>query len=326
MPGSASPAPPETADYPYVEQAASMETTIHPGETVTARPVANYGGSRGDIVVVERPAGWSAEVEGPQPSVIKRVIAVAGETVQCCDSRNRVMVNGAPLDEPYVYYLPAAGAPRQDRFGPVTIPAGMIWLMGDSRNNSADSRVPGYGPVATQAVRAIVDPHATAAPPSPAGRSPATTEGSAERNQPGLVPVAIGRIASIMTAGGQTAVVFRVDNIASGRSCLASGPSVAPANGQYLEISLFIEATSVFDTSQHFFADGWAIVTRDGVQHSAVTEQSVACSPPGHDALSHLTPNKPVQVGLLLDAPVNLNGAVLTLHSPADGGWEWEIP
>ena len=78
---------------------------------------------------------------------VKRVIAVGGQTVACCDSRNRVSVDGKPLDEPYIYYLPDAGTARQDAFGPVTVPAGELWMMGDSRNNSADSRVPGHGAV-----------------------------------------------------------------------------------------------------------------------------------------------------------------------------------
>jgi signal peptidase I len=58
-----------------------------------------------------------------------------------------VLVDGKPLDESYIYFLPEAGTARQDAFGPVTVPAGALWMMGDSRNNSADSRVPGHGPV-----------------------------------------------------------------------------------------------------------------------------------------------------------------------------------
>ena len=58
-----------------------------------------------------------------------------------------MLVDGKPLDEPYIYFLPEAGTARQDAFGPITVPAGTLWMMGDSRNNSADSRVPGHGPV-----------------------------------------------------------------------------------------------------------------------------------------------------------------------------------
>jgi signal peptidase I len=57
-----------------------------------------------------------------------------------------VLVDGEPLDEPYIHLLPGTRN-RQDPFDAVTVPEGQLWLMGDSRNNSADSRVPGHGPV-----------------------------------------------------------------------------------------------------------------------------------------------------------------------------------
>jgi signal peptidase I len=73
---------------------------------------------------------------------IKRVIGVGGDTVACCDVRGRVTVNGKPLDEPYVF---EDNDLDQRRFGPVTVPKGQLWLMGDHRSDSSDSR--SHGPV-----------------------------------------------------------------------------------------------------------------------------------------------------------------------------------
>ena len=67
---------------------------------------------------------------------IKRVIGVAGDHVVCCDAQGRITVNGQPLDEPYIY----PGAKPSDEPFDVTVPAGRLWVMGDHRNQSADSR------------------------------------------------------------------------------------------------------------------------------------------------------------------------------------------
>jgi signal peptidase I len=75
---------------------------------------------------------------------IKRVIAIGGDTVACCDTQGRVTVNGKSLNEPYVYRDGPDEANKQ--FGPVKIAKGNLWVMGDHRNNSDDSRIGGQVP------------------------------------------------------------------------------------------------------------------------------------------------------------------------------------
>lgn len=74
---------------------------------------------------------------------IKRVIGIPGDVVACCDSGGHVTVNGQPLDEPYVYL---EGGGPQATFGPITVPKGQLFLMGDHRDGSSDSRYNGPVP------------------------------------------------------------------------------------------------------------------------------------------------------------------------------------
>jgi signal peptidase I len=209
----------------YVIPSGSMETTLHGctgcnnDRVLVDKMTYRFSDPKpGDVIVFRGPDGWTSEFTAEEPTnvavralqglgsliglappdekdFIKRVIAVGGQTVQCCDSRNRVLVDGKPLDEPYIYFLPDAGTARQDAFGPVTVPAGTLWMMGDSRNNSADSRVPGHGPVPISNVigraRFIVLPFARIGTiPSP---DPQTTAAALAGGDTGA-PVALGMI------------------------------------------------------------------------------------------------------------------------------------
>jgi signal peptidase I len=99
---------------------------------------------RGDVVVFKYP-------EDPERDFIKRVIGLPGETIEV--RQKKVYVNGKPLDEPYVHFLQPAGeygefAPFdvREQYGPVTVPEGHYFVMGDNRDNSQDSRYWGFLP------------------------------------------------------------------------------------------------------------------------------------------------------------------------------------
>ena len=105
----------------------SMQDTLQVGDRVIVNKL--HGDSeRGDIVVFK---GWNDE------DTIKRVIAVGGDTVKCCDAKKRITINGVPLEESS--YLYSEDFPSGDPFEKV-VPKGRLWVMGDHRTASADSR------------------------------------------------------------------------------------------------------------------------------------------------------------------------------------------
>jgi signal peptidase I len=93
---------------------------------------------RGEIVVFKAPGNWQSGTEGDD--FIKRVIGVGGDHVQCCDDKQRLVINGQALDEPYIY-TDADGTqdPAADESFDITVPRGRIWVMGDHRSASGDS-------------------------------------------------------------------------------------------------------------------------------------------------------------------------------------------
>ncbi|KUN96217.1 signal peptidase I [Streptomyces caeruleatus] len=149
----------------FVIPSGSMEQTIQIGDRVLVDKLTPWFGSkpqRGDVVVFKDPGGWlqdeqtTVKKEDPvvvkqvkealtfigllpsddEKDLIKRVVGVGGDRVKCCDSQGRVTVNGVPLNEDYLY---PGNAPSNAQFD-ITVPQGRLWVMGDHRANSADSR------------------------------------------------------------------------------------------------------------------------------------------------------------------------------------------
>ena len=126
---------------PYEIPSESMEDTIMTGDRVLSERISYMGSSpaQGDIVTF-------TDVEDPTRVLIKRVIATAGQQVDLKDGS--VYVDGSKLDEPYAdgkQSLPLVN--ERDISYPYTVPEGYIWVMGDNRTNSSDSRYFGAVPV-----------------------------------------------------------------------------------------------------------------------------------------------------------------------------------
>jgi signal peptidase I len=148
---------------------ASMHDTLVENDRILVQKISYWGSGgphRGDVVVFDDPGGWLGPEESRTPGnplsrvleavglypagghLVKRVIGVGGDEVRCCDSRGRMTVDGVPLDERS--YLPPGEEPSLIRFD-VKVQKGYVWVQGDNRSDSADSRVhlgdPGGGQV-----------------------------------------------------------------------------------------------------------------------------------------------------------------------------------
>ena len=128
----------------YTQSGESMEPTIKKGQHFKAHTVnGDYVPRVGDIVVYRPPAGW-----GDTEPRVSRVIGVPGSSVRCCDSGGNVVVDGKPLNEPYLTSRPASS-----QMFDIRVPAGRIWIMSDHRGVAVDSRAhqdaPGAGTIAT---------------------------------------------------------------------------------------------------------------------------------------------------------------------------------
>lgn len=140
---------------------------------------------RGDVVVFEDPDGWLPAPQADQPEgvtgavdwfltfvglapddshgyLIKRVIGLPGDHVVCCNDFGQITINGVPIDESAYVRLEEEGLPASGTDFDVTVPEGHLWVMGDNRYHSADSRAHmddptgGFVPVSDVVGRAIV--------------------------------------------------------------------------------------------------------------------------------------------------------------------------
>lgn len=141
---------------PFEVPSGSMQNTLQINDKIVALRVIDF--HRGDIVVFQDANNWL----GPQPQpnalrrafefvgilpssaeghLVKRVIGLPGDRVACCDAQGRVTINGYPLDESAYLYTDGAGQvkPAEVPFE-VVVPADRIFVLGDHRNASGDSR------------------------------------------------------------------------------------------------------------------------------------------------------------------------------------------
>lgn len=122
----------------YTVSSESMAPTIEPGWQVIVDRASYYVRQpvRGEVVVFDG-SGVFTDPRPGEHTFVKRVIGVGGDRVACCDVEGRVQVNGVSLSERG--HL-APGSPASEVSFDVVVPPGALWLMGDNRIDSADSR------------------------------------------------------------------------------------------------------------------------------------------------------------------------------------------
>ncbi|MQA87070.1 MAG: signal peptidase I [Streptosporangiales bacterium] len=236
----------------------SMENTLMVGDRVLVNKVVYRFGpiQRGDIVVFNGLDSFTPEVPYEEPSnpvqrvlrsvgsafgvappgekdFIKRVIGVPGDHVACCDSQGRVTVNNVPLEEQDYLYRNTEGElddPSEQEFD-VTVPDGRLWVMGDHRSVSADSRahVSEQGGGTVPADKVIGRAFVIVWPASRAGAlpSPETFE------QPSLAAGAAALAPDALGFACAVPVAMALGRLRRRRSHAEACPTVRPNHGAY---------------------------------------------------------------------------------------------
>jgi signal peptidase I len=118
----------------YTIPSSSMEPTVKAGSRVRARLTdGDYNPRSGDIVIFRRPKSWGHE--NPDAVHVGRVIGIPQNRVACCDAAGHLTIDGKSLDEPYITANPASAVSFD-----ATVPKDRLWIMGDNRDISLDSR------------------------------------------------------------------------------------------------------------------------------------------------------------------------------------------
>ncbi|MGW3205511.1 signal peptidase I [Streptomyces sp. NPDC001135] len=180
---------------PYTVPTSSMTPTIDAGDRVLAQKVDGGEVKRGDVVVFEDKS-WIAGSK-----VVKRVVAVGGDTVSCCTD-GKLTVNGKQIDEPY---LPKGSLAETKKIPTVTVPEGRLFLLGDERQGSLDSTAhltdAARGTVSRDAVTARVE--AVVWPWKGPLKRPTGFEALGSLSRPGP----LGRIELLIAAGAVLVLV-----------------------------------------------------------------------------------------------------------------------
>lgn len=132
--------------------AGGMSPTFDKGARLVIRPISGDQARRGDIVVFKVTAWGQPDIE-----LVKRVVAVGGDTVACCEFQDRITVNGRGITEEYIK---TDEGPHPNGAYTATVEPGHVWVLGDNRGNSRDSRSetdrPGGGGVPVGDITGVV--------------------------------------------------------------------------------------------------------------------------------------------------------------------------